>query len=113
MDDLEKSGYVPTHKSIKIHVSRELQELIHIVANELQMSESEAVEELLFLVLSLRRIILAGTKSGHYQYEADIAPPVLPNNRKKRKTDLVTLITAIAFALGALLAVVYILLTKR
>jgi hypothetical protein len=97
---------------LSVPVSTELQQLIRSVSEEWKVTEAEAVEELLFLVLCLRRIILAGTGNEPHKTEQKIVGETLPKDVKS-KFDRIGVITALAFGLGALLAVVYVLLTKR
>jgi 23S rRNA maturation-related 3'-5' exoribonuclease YhaM len=113
MSDLEKTDYSQQQRQINIRVNRELQELVQAVADELQISENEAVEELLYSILNVRRIILAGNLNSKSKYEAPFVNRPQIDNRKRRKIDRVALLTVIAFAIGALLAVLYALLAKR
>ncbi len=87
--------------------------MIRSVSADWQVTEAEAVEELLFLVLYLRRIILAGTGTDPHKTEQEIRREAPPEDVVKSKFDRIGIITALAFGLGALLAVVYVLLTKR
>jgi hypothetical protein len=112
MDQSEKTQELE-RQFITVPVNAELQQLIRSVSAEWQVSETEAVEELLFFVLHLRRMILAGTGNEPQKTEQKTIAKALPHEVVKSKFDRIGVITALAFGLGALLAVLYVLLTKR
>jgi hypothetical protein len=113
MDDTRDRRDLRKQKTYQIQVSGELRELIESVASEFQITESEAVEELLHSILQLRRIVRADTEFRRpSERTASPHKPVM-DARKQRIVNLATVIIAFAFALGAILAVLYLLLKNK
>ena len=105
----------PVTRIVSVPISPELETYIRSVADELEITEDEAVQELLFLIMYWRRLVMAGAPSRQVQPQAPetIAAQVPAQAVRINKFDRLGVITAIAFGVGALLAVLYVLLTKR
>lgn len=113
VSDSPKNTFPRQQRTMEIRVNDELQELIRKVADDFQISESEAAEELIYSVLVFRRVILAGREEQKTFQDSFVPLRYEITESKKRTIDQAALIISLAFAIGALLAVVYVLLIKK
>lgn len=86
---------------------KDIQDLIKTISLDMKRSESAAVEYMLYIFLHFRTILLPSSVSN---VPFSPSPTEVVSPKQKGKPDILQIVLAGMFALGALAAVIYLLL---